>query len=260
MSGSILSGPSNSLDPGFHAAVPLSWSGGNRPTPIVGLIPALNEGEWIGPLITEAAPFVDKLVVCDDGSTDMTGSVAERLGVEVLRHPKRLGYGAALRTLFRRAIELDASIAITLDADRQHDPRFIPSLARPILDGRAEVVTGSRFMSYGSNIPLSRLVGVTLVTKLAELLLRRRLTDAQCGMRAYSNLALNHVIPEENGMGASLEILFKAQRSKLRLLEVPTQVHYNGESDSGEHPLLHLAELLSALLRVSVGGSSKNRI
>src|SRR2546422_6957181 len=138
----------------------------------VALIPAFNEEERIGQVIAEANQFAGKLIVCDDGSSDRTSTVAQKLGVEVIRHKKNLGYGAALRTLFLRALQTDAEIAITIDADRQHDPKSIPQLMEPIANGRADVTVGSRFLMRSRSMPAMRLVGVLLVTKLTQLVLR----------------------------------------------------------------------------------------
>ena len=96
------------------------------------------------------------MVVCDDGSSDLTGEIAERLGAVVVRHEKNLGYGAALQSLFKRASELNADVLVTLDADGQHDPAEIPRLVKPIEDGVAEVVLGSRFMDKNGTADMPR--------------------------------------------------------------------------------------------------------
>ena len=95
---------------------------------VVACVPAYNEEGTIARVVIGAQRHVDRVVVCDDGSTDMTGEIAERLGAEVLRHPRNLRYGASIRTLFGRARELGAECVVTLDADRQHSPEEIPRL------------------------------------------------------------------------------------------------------------------------------------
>ncbi|RDD53142.1 MAG: glycosyltransferase family 2 protein, partial [Candidatus Korarchaeota archaeon NZ13-K] len=91
------------------------------------LIPAYNEEAKIAPVILKARRHVDLVIVCDDGSTDLTGEVARSLGAYVIRHERNMGYGAALLTLFKKALEMNVSIAVTLDADGQHDPDLIPA-------------------------------------------------------------------------------------------------------------------------------------
>ncbi len=110
------------------------------------------------------------MVVCDDGSTDLTGEIAEQLGAVVIHHERNLGYGTALQSLFKRAHELKADVLVTLDADGQHDPSEIPRLVKPIEDGVAEVVLGSRFMDkHGTaDMPMYRQFGVKVITKLAN--------------------------------------------------------------------------------------------
>ena len=215
----------------------------------LGIIPALDEKDRIGAVINRTRPFLDKLVVCDDGSIDGTGEVAKRLGVEVIRHPKRLGYGAALHTLFLRAMQLKADATVTIDADGQHDPESIPLLTRPVLEGKADLVVGSRFIVHKSTIPTKRLFGILLVTKLTQLMTRRKMTDSQCGLRCYSSRALKSVLPHARGMGASLEILLLAHRNGLRVIEAPTDVSYNGESDSSHDSISHMMNLLFTLFR-----------
>jgi glycosyltransferase involved in cell wall biosynthesis len=96
-----------------------------RPFVVVG-IPAFNEERAIARIIIEAQKFADAVVVCDDGSSDLTANIAERLGAEVARHPQNMGYGAAIKTLFQRALDFGADVLVTLDGDGQHDASEIP--------------------------------------------------------------------------------------------------------------------------------------
>ena len=120
-----------------------------EPVTVVG-IPAFNEEKTIARVVLEAQKYADKVVVCDDGSSDMTAEIAERLGADVARHEQNLGYGAAIQSLFRRARELGADVLVTLDTDGQHDPREVPNVVKPILEGKANVVIGSRFVDERS--------------------------------------------------------------------------------------------------------------
>jgi len=127
---------------------------------------------------------VDKVLVCDAGSTDMTGEIAEKLGADVMRHKRNLGYGAAR--------ELDVGIMITLDGDGQHDPNDIPLLVKPILEGGADVVVGSRFLekAKAGEVPLYRRLGIKAITRLTGAASSCRVGDAQSGFRAYGRRAL----------------------------------------------------------------------
>jgi len=111
------------------------------------IIPAYNEGGRIGDVLrrVRAAGFVGEVVVIDDGSKDGTGAEAREAGARVVQHPFNLGYGAALQTGYKAALDLGASYVVQMDADGQHDPDNIAKLLAPILDDRCDVVIGSRF-------------------------------------------------------------------------------------------------------------------
>ena len=91
-------------------------------------IPAFNSEETIGRIVKDCLLYVDEVIVCDDGSTDNTAEFAEKNGAEVVKHEKNYGYGAALITLFDKAREKNPDVMVTLDADGQHIPEFIPQL------------------------------------------------------------------------------------------------------------------------------------
>ncbi|MGB9774852.1 MAG: glycosyltransferase family 2 protein, partial [Bacteroidota bacterium] len=150
---------------------------------VVAGIPAFNEERTIASVVLKAQRYVDKVVVCDDGSTDMTGEIAERLGAEVIRHERNLGYGAAIGSLFRRARELSADVLVTLDADGQHNPAEIPRVVKPVVDCEADVVIGSRFVDerFSSVMPWYRRAGVQFITKLVNGSAKHGVKDAQSG-------------------------------------------------------------------------------
>jgi glycosyltransferase involved in cell wall biosynthesis len=93
---------------------------------IIAAMPAFNEEAQIAKLVLQAQQHVDTVVVVDDGSTDTTAAIAQRLGAHVVTHDKNKGYGGALRTCFKTARELDADMMVILDSDGQHDPAYIP--------------------------------------------------------------------------------------------------------------------------------------
>ncbi len=220
-------------------------------------IPAYNEESSLAKVILQVKKLgsVDRIVICDDGSTDMTAEIAEALGADVVRHEQNMGYGAAICTLFERARELGVDVMITMDADGQHDPSFIPDLIKPILDGEADVVIGSRFLSkeHASEVPGYRKFGINLVTKLSNKITGLGVTDAQSGFRAYSKRAVELIRPTRSDMGVSLEILEQAASYGLRVVEVPARVRYRDiECTSTKNPLSHGMELVGTLLELTV--------
>ncbi len=192
---------------------------------IIAAIPAVDEESSIAKVILKAQPHVDKVLVCDDGSQDMTADIASALGATIIRHPRNMGYGAALRSLFGAARELGADIMVTMDADGQHDPSHIPSVIAPITNGSADIVIGSRFLG-GSPVPTYKELGIAIINTAAKVASYRSITDSQSGFRAYSRAAIKTVSPSEKGMAASTEILLKAKASSMRIAEAPVIIDH----------------------------------
>lgn len=219
---------------------------------IVACIPAFNEEKTIARVILQAQKHVDTVIVCDDGSTDLTGEIAHRLGAEVIHHEKNLGYGAALRSLLKKARDMNADVIVTLDADAQHDPVAIPQVITPIVEDKTDIVLGSRFLNKNSNVPTYRRFGIKLLTHMSNGSLRNGISDAQCGFRAYNKTAVQKLKLSEEGMGISAEILRKAGEQGLRVAEVSVQVNYKNVKASTHNPLRHGLSVLSTIIKLVV--------
>lgn len=227
----------------------------NKEPLIVACIPAFNEEKTIGKVVLQAQRYVSRVIVCDDGSRDMTAEIAARLGADVIRHERNLGYGAAIQSLFRRAKELNANISVTLDADGQHDPREIPNVIKPVLDDVADIVIGSRFadkrLAYA--IPWYRRAGIKLITRLVNNASKQGIQDTQSGFRAYSRRSLETLSAFENGMGISTEVLINATKQGLRICEVPCTCTYNHEVRTSTHnPVRHGIGVITSILKIVV--------
>ncbi len=216
-------------------------------------IPAFNVERNIAKIVVQARQHCDKVIVCDDGSSDETGRIAESLGCTVVRHSRNLGYGAAIRTLIDTARKEGADVLVTVDGDGQHSPKEISALVDPIVQGRADLVIGTRFglADADRNIPKFRKLGIRAITKLVNGLSKQSITDAQSGFRAYGKRALSTIHPGEQGMGASTEILLEAKASELRVLEVPTTVRYSSDSRSTHNPAYHFADVIASTMKVA---------
>ena len=221
-------------------------------------IPAYNEEKTIARVVLGAQKHAHIVVVCDDGSSDLTGEIAERLGAVVVRHERNSGYGAALQSLFKRASELKADVLVTLDSDGQHNPAQIPLLVKPIEEGVAEVVLGSRFMDKNgtAEMPAYRKLGVKVITKLINSSGKNCMSDAQSGFRAYSKLAIEQLgAISENGMSASIELLRAVNKSGLDVCEVPISCKYSdsvGVETSTKNPLTHGISLMMSFVKLIV--------
>jgi glycosyltransferase involved in cell wall biosynthesis len=213
---------------------------------VVACIPAFNEEKTIAKVVLLAQKHVDKVVVCDDGSGDLTGEIAERLGAEVLRHDGNFGKGAALKTLFSRAVELGCDVAVTLDGDGQHDPCEIPRLVEPVLNGDADVAVGSRFLGK-VEVPRYRVIGNKALNLLTNVKMAEKLSDTQCGFRAYSGKALSLISVSEAGIGVDSQILLDASDKGLRIVEVPVGVSYK-DAKSSYNPVSHLVMVVYSMI------------
>lgn len=219
---------------------------------VVGL-PAYNEEKNIASVITQLKKANVQVVVCNDGSSDQTGSIAEAMGAIVVNHPKNMGYGAAIKSLFIKFMDLDGDILVTFDADGQHRIEDIKKVTEPLINEEADLVIGSRFLgSDDQDVPTYRKIGIKTITNLTNISTDIKLTDSQSGFRAYTRKVLADIMPSEHGMGVSTEILIKASKKGFRIKEVPIKILYQGDT-STHNPVSHGASVvLSTMKFVSI--------
>ncbi|MEM1767278.1 MAG: glycosyltransferase family 2 protein [Candidatus Bathyarchaeia archaeon] len=188
--------------------------------------------------------------MCDDGSSDLTGETAGRLGAEVIKHDEESRLWGCLVQPLQEGRGISADVVVTLDADGQHDLSYILRLVEPILRGEVDIVVDSRFLSReaGEAMLACRRFVIHVITWLAERASYRGLTNARSGFRAYSRRAVPFVRPSEMGMGASVEILLKAGRAELRIAEIPVRLWY-GEGTSTHNPLAHGLDAVLSLMK-----------
>ena len=212
-------------------------------------IPAFNEEKNIAAIITKLADVTDTIIVCNDGSSDLTSDIAEKMGAFVINHEKNLGYGAAIRSIFLKAKELDGDILVTFDADGQHRIEDIEKVTKPIIDQEVDLVIGSRFLDESEKeVPRYRKVGIKVITKITNASIKKQLTDSQSGFRAYSKKVLNELNPSELGMGISTEILIKATNKNFRITEVPIKILYSGDT-STHNPVSHGSSVILSTIK-----------
>jgi len=212
-------------------------------------IPAFNEEKNIAAIITKLADITDTIIVCNDGSSDLTSDIAEKMGAFVINHEKNLGYGAAIRSIFLKAKELNGDILVTFDADGQHRIEDIEKVTKPIIDQEADLVIGSRFLDESEKeVPRYRKVGIKVITKITNSSIKEQLTDSQSGFRAYSKKVLNELNLSELGMGISTEILIKASSKNFRITEVPIKILYAGDT-STHNPVSHGSSVILSTIK-----------
>ena len=212
-------------------------------------IPAFNEEKNIAGIISKLKRITKDIIVCNDGSTDLTADIAEEMGALVINHEKNLGYGGAIRSIFLKAKDLNGDVLVTFDADGQHRIEDIDKVINPILNGQSDIVIGSRFLDDNEKeVPQYRKVGIKVITKITNATIKKDLTDSQSGFRAYSKQVLNEIKPVESGMGVSTEILIKASSKNLKISEVPIKILY-GENSSTHNPVVHGSSVIFSTIK-----------
>ena len=184
------------------------------------------------------------LVIVDDGSTDGSTDIAKRLGerpgIKFVQHTSNRGKGASLRTGFAAAFREGADIVLLHDADPEYDPLDHETVLRPIIDGRADIVFGSRVLGAAHRVlPYWRTAAYRLLTTLSNMLTDLHLSDIECCLKAFRREAIEKIVIEEDRHGTDPELVAKSARLTLtvagnpqpipaRIFEVP--VSYNGRS------------------------------
>ena len=211
-------------------------------------IPAFNEEKNIGPIVAKLKKKYDQVIVCDDGSSDMTETIALSLGAHVVKHDKNLGYGSAIKTIFNEAGKIGGDVLVTFDADGQHQISEIDSVLQPIFENKADIVIGSRFLGETKDLPRYRKIGIKTITGLTNVMIGSKITDSQSGFRAYSKKVLKEISPTESGMGISTEILIKASKKEMHIVEVPITISYEGSTHSQE-PISHGTSVIMSTIK-----------
>jgi len=211
-------------------------------------IPAYNEEKNIASIIIKLKKITNSIIVCDDGSSDMTSEISKNLGVVVISHKKNMGYGAAINSIFQKSKEMKSDLLVTFDADGQHRVEDIEKVIDPIKNNDADLVIGSRFLDEKSNIPNYRKIGIKVITQVTNASIKKKLTDSQSGFRAYNQRVLSQISPSDMGMGISTEILIKSSSKGLKIMEVPITVLYEG-STSTHNPVSHGTSVLISTIK-----------
>jgi glycosyltransferase involved in cell wall biosynthesis len=197
------------------------------------LVPAYNEARTIATLLDRIEeirlPIDLEIVAVDDGSTDDTWKILqsrEKKGFVVLRHEQNRGKGAAIRTALAQAT---GDIVLIQDADLEYDPQDYPALLAPILDNRADVVYGSRFLGGPHRVLMFwHYLGNLLFTFLTDVLYNVNLTDMGVGYKVFRSGAIKGLSLRSNRFGFEPEITAKICKRHCRLYEVP--ISYSGRT------------------------------
>ena len=221
------------------------------------VIPAYNEEPTVGQVVAALRHRYPELqvLVIDDGSWDRTGEVARRAGAQVVRHPFNLGYGAALQTGFRYALQKGFDLVLTMDADGQHPPEEARKLLEAMASGGADVVVGSRYLAGKHQTERLRRAGARFLSWIYRRLTGERLTDPTSGFALYRRevfelLASDEAYPLDY---PDVNIWLYLARRRFRIREVPVEMRPRQAGASMHEGFFHaLFYLVRMLLAVAV--------
>lgn len=221
---------------------------------VLAILPAYNEARNLPAVAAALRRAMREVDVCviDDGSTDETSHVATALGLSVLRIPMNLGIGGAVQTGYLHARDQGYDVAVQIDADGQHDPAFLPALLAPVLEGRADLVVGSRFLESGGyrSTPLRR-AGIRYLSCILRLRCGARVTDPTSGFRAAGRRAIALFARHYPSDYPEPESIALAQRQGFAVVEVPVRMAqraHGASSITWAHSLYYLVRVSLALI------------
>jgi glycosyltransferase involved in cell wall biosynthesis len=217
---------------GYHRRVP------ERNPKVVVVMPAYNAARTLRMTYADLPhDVVDLVIVVDDGSSDETSRIARELGLELFIHNRNYGYGANQKTCYREALRAGADIVVMVHPDYQYDPTLLPEIIRPIVEGAADVVLGSRLMRenpMSQGMPWWKYYSNRVLTALENLVFGLRLSEYHTGYRAFRREVLEAVNFQMNSdrFIFDQEILAQIVNLRLRVAEVPVPTRYFPEASS----------------------------
>ena len=189
---------------------------------VTAVLPAYNKELCISSIILGSKKYADRIIVVDDGSTDKTAEIAELAGAEIIKHQSNKGRGAALKTGFEAA--KTSEVIVTLDASGQYKPEEIPKLVTPIIEGKADIVNGSRYINGNrKDTPFYNRINQSLTDKITHLKSGTSITDIQSGFRAFARYSIPAFKFNCINFGIESEMLMDAANAGLRIKEVEIQ-------------------------------------
>lgn len=226
------------------------------------IVPAYNEEMNIAAVVKnifDARTLRDgvqlDVAVINDGSTDHTLAVAESTGAIVVDLPYNLGIGGAVQTGFKYAFEYDYDIAIQIDGDGQHDPKFIPAMIAPIVEGTHDVVIGSRFLDAarsGFQSTFFRRIGIKVFEWINSVIIRQRITDNTSGFRAFNRRAIELLAEEYPSDYPEPESVIVLGLRKFRIAEIPVVMRERQGGRSSIHSWISAYYMVKVLLAIFV--------
>jgi glycosyltransferase involved in cell wall biosynthesis len=202
------------------------------------VLPAYNAARTLMRTLDEIPQeYRQNIILVDDASSDNTVEIARAAGLTVIEHSENMGYGGNQKTCYTASLERGADLVVMLHPDHQYDAKVIPQLIKPILNGDAHAVFGSRMLggqALEGGMPWWKYVANVLLTALANIVFLRYLTEIHSGFRAYSSHYLQSVrfLENSNDFIFDTEIIAQGMMGKLTFQEVPITTRYFPEASS----------------------------
>jgi dolichol-phosphate mannosyltransferase len=213
---------------------------------VAAVIPFYNEEKTIYEVIKQTLAFVDIVIAVNDGSTDKSVDKIKNMDrMALIDLKKNHSKGYALNEGFKKSIEINSEITLTLDADLQHPPEFIPGFLNAVND--FDIVIGNRKKRLGV-MPIQRIISNKLTSFLLSKKTGQKILDGQCGYRLYKTKILKDILPASSGYEAESEILIKASRCNYKISFVDISVIY-GEQESKMKAWRTIKGFLKVLLK-----------
>ena len=194
------------------------------PVRICALILECDEEKTVGEIVRKAKGYVDITFMVDNGSTDNTAEVARQNGAQVIQCNAKRGYGAAQYVGHMVAIQEGFHYVLQLDADGQHDPKYIPRLLETIQNDNYDIVLGSRFLSDGyRNLSFTRKIGIMFFSKAVSFLGHAKITDVTSGFKVYKVSSLKK-LSKSSEKHPALEQMMEIAKRGMKIGEVPVEM------------------------------------
>ncbi len=203
---------------------------------VIVVLPAYNAEKTLGKTIKDIpGEWVDDIILVDDASKDNTVEVSKKLGLKTFVHKKNRGYGANQKTCYREALKLGVDIAVMVHPDFQYDPAFIPQMIKPISEGQADAVFGSRMLvprnALKGGMPYWKFIANIFLTKLENFVLGMDLSEYHSGFRAYSRKVLELPIElNSDDFVFDTEIIAQLKVAKMKIKEISITTRYFPEA------------------------------
>lgn len=206
---------------------------------IIVVMPAYNAEKTIQKTYNDIPKkIVNETIVVDDGSSDKTVSIAKKLKLPVIVHPKNLGYGGNQKTCYKEALKRGATVIVMIHPDYQYDATLTKEIIRPILDNRVDIMLGSRIRSRSEalkgGMPLYKYLGNRFLTAIENIILGINLSEYHTGFRAYKSVVLKNINIDSfsNDFVFDQEILVASLAQDYKIGEIAVPVRYFKEASS----------------------------